>query len=607
MTILHNSDSHGNLAKGAFVGYTQLATLIQQERVHNPERTLLLNAGDQIQGDAMMNYFKTAPTGFGSDGTPLPAELTTHPMMAVMNALDYDAWTLGNHEFNFGKDVFGSVMAQSDATVLQANIADDGRYGLDAVPVEPYATFTLPAPSFHKTIDVAVLGIGNHRIPNYELPSNIPGLTFSDPIATAKQLAPALQAQNDIVIALTHIGFTDVPGSLEVDLNVDTVLAAQTNGIDMILGGHSHTDPSKKTLYSGNYQYLPTFVGSPDGTPVLINHSYRYNNYLTQNVIGLLPGPAGQWRVITRAGRYQAVTMTTPEDAAVKAVVDPYMTLFNTYNNTVIGQTTVPIDALNAYTQETNGANLQADAGVHVLTKNGITVDFHLSGAMSNRKVAAGATPDAPYSLKVSDMFTLMPYENSLLTMSMNGPQLKTVLERAYRNYYYYKYVPGYGGYSYYTTCMLDTNAGNVITYNDTYPNLPDGNNVVSLVVGGQPIDFTDATTYYSVSTVNYLAAGSCNFKDGTVSLWPLDQIEADTQYYVRDAVIDYIKDQTGPISPAIEGRLVFQGGGAAVAAAEPEATWGLEWIQPEQTTVVADVPDEDAQNVDMTWTPTQW
>ena len=56
-------------------------------------------------------------------------------------------------------------------------------------------------------------------------------------------------------------------------------------------------------------------------------------------------------------------------------------------------------------------------------------------------------------------MFTLMPYENSLVVLRMNGPQLKAVLERAYRNYYYYKYVPGYGGYSYYTTCMLDTNS----------------------------------------------------------------------------------------------------------------------------------------------------
>ena len=62
---------------------------------------------------------------------------------------------------------------------------------------------------------------------------------------------------------------------------------------------------------------------------------------------------------------------------------------------------------------------------------------------MTNRKVADAATPASPVTLKVSDMFTLMPYENSLVVLSMNGPQIKAVLERGYRNYYYYKYVPG--------------------------------------------------------------------------------------------------------------------------------------------------------------------
>ncbi len=185
----------------------------------------------------------------------------------------------------------------------------------------------------------------------------------------------------------------------------------------------------------------------------------------------------------------------------------------------------------------------------------GFTVDFHLSGAMSNRAVATSGP--YPLDLKISDMFSLMPYENSLVVISMNGPQLKAVLERAYRNYYYYKYVPRQGGYSYYTTCMLDTNAGNVITYNDLYPALPNGKNVVSLVIGGVPVNFADATTYYNVSTVNYLAAGSCNFNDGGVSLWPLNQIVADTQYYVRDAVINYVTHM-GTVSPAIEGRLAF-------------------------------------------------
>jgi 2',3'-cyclic-nucleotide 2'-phosphodiesterase (5'-nucleotidase family) len=154
-------------------------------------------------------------------------------------------------------------------------------------------------------------------------------------------------------------------------------------------------------------------------------------------------------------------------------------------------------------------------------------------------------------------MFSAMPYENSLVVLSMNGPQIKAVLERAYRNYYYYKYVPGFGGYSYYTTCMIDTNKVGQITYDDTSPALPTGNNVVSLTINGTPVNFADATTYYNVSTVNYLAAGSCNFNDAGVSLWPLDKIVHDTQYYVRDAVIDYITHE-GIVSPAIEGRLVF-------------------------------------------------
>jgi hypothetical protein len=174
---------------------------------------------------------------------------------------------------------------------------------------------------------------------------------------------------------------------------------------------------------------------------------------------------------------------------------------------------------------------------------------------MTNRAVATSGP--YPVTLKVSDMFSLMPYENSLVVLSMNGPQLKAVLERAYRNYYYYKYVPGYGGYSYYTTCMLDTNFGSQIQYRDEYPTSPSGNNVMAFKIGGVPVDFSDASTYYKVSTVNYLAAGSCNFNDAGVSLWPLNQIINDTQFYVRDAVIDYITAM-GTVSPAIEGRLLF-------------------------------------------------
>jgi 2',3'-cyclic-nucleotide 2'-phosphodiesterase / 3'-nucleotidase / 5'-nucleotidase len=549
VTILHHNDSHGRLLpSGSYPGYTNLVTLIDEARQHNPDRTLLVTAGDNIQGDSMMYYFKSAGLGYAADGTALPAALQINPLIKAFNAVGYDAMVVGNHEFNFGSEVFGTL-AQADFPMLQANIADTGEYGLAAVPVEPYTTVTVDG------IDIAILGIGNHRVPSYELPSNIPGLTFTNPITAGQSYAPTLAASHDAVIALTHIGFTMDPKSVEVDENVDTVFAAEVPGVDAVIGGHSHTNP---VTGFGDYKFLPTFVAGPDDTPVLVTQMQRYNAFLGTVALGMRPDGSGGYEVAATAGRYVPVTTSVPEDATVKALIQPYQDLINAYNNTVIGETTVPIDTLTAFTEETNGANLQADSSVWKLESEGIPVDVHLSGAMTNRRIADTATEATPYELKVADMFAAMPYENSLVVMEMNGPQLKTILERAYRNYYYYKYVPGYGGYSYYTTCMLDTNAGNTIVYRDAAPTPPDGDNVQALLIGVTPVDFTDATTYYRVSSVNYLAAGACNFSDAGHTLWPLDQIVADTQYYVRDAVIEYVSAQSGPISPMIEGRLQF-------------------------------------------------
>jgi 2',3'-cyclic-nucleotide 2'-phosphodiesterase (5'-nucleotidase family) len=581
ISILHHNDSHGNLMKGTYVGYTQLATLIKQERLHNPNRTLLFNLGDSIQGDAMMYYFKNAGMGTAADGTALPDALKIDPFIAVMNSMNYTGMVLGNHEFNFGAPVFDSTFRQANFPIMGANLADSGAYGInkindfgvstaeaDAAKVNVHDGLSVTLPSgkadLPTPIHLGFLGLTNHRVPNYELPSNIPGLTFSNPIDTAAALVPTIRASEDAVVALTHIGFTNNPKDVNVDNNVDTYLAAQVPGIDAIIGSHSHTDPSKQTDYSGAYKYLPTIVGSPDKAPVLVTQAYRYNNYLGEVILGMRAKADGGYEVASETGQYIAVTMATAEDAATKAIIDPYKTIIDKYTDTALGKTEVPIDTLKAYTDETNGANLQADASVWTLEQNGITPDFHLSGAMSNTKIANTATPAVPYSLKISDMFSAMPYENSLVVLKMNGPQIKAVLERSYRNYYYYKYfskeTPKYGGYSYYTTCLLDTNANNTITYNDKNPALPDGNNVVSFKVGDTLIDFTDATKYYNVSTVNYLAAGSCNFNDKDVSLWPLDppSIVADTQFYVRDAVINYVKAQTAAIHPEIEGRIQF-------------------------------------------------
>ena len=528
ISILHTNDIHGTFPTTSYYGtpegVTYLATHIAAERAKNPN-TLLIDAGDTFQGNAFAQYFRNA---------------TPNPIAGAMNMLDYDAFVIGNHEYNFGPTTFATMLGQLDCQILgSANLDDDGAYGFINDNVEDYITLDVDG------VEVAIFGLTNPEVPIYELPSNIPGLTFYPAITTAQALVPQIIADEDpdLLIALTHIGYDVYKGSYDKD----KAIAEQVPGIDVLIGGHSHTKLDPAVMITSDV--------NPNGT--LVAQTKAYAEYLGKINIGFVSDGNGGYDVVLREG-YLLPAGDTTTDAEMVAYLEPFVAELAAYTSTEVGQTTAPIEGGDeAYIQETTSANLQADSAVYALTANGIDVDFHLSGAMTDRSIAAGATAENPVTLTVDDMYTLMKYENSLVVMEMNGPQLKAVLERAYRNYYYYKYVDGYGGYSHYTTCMLDTNEGGVITYTDTYPAEPDGNNVVGLAFNGTVVDFADADTFYNVSSVNYLAAGSCNFNNDGVTLWPLDQMTADTQYYVRDSVIDYIMAM-GTISPAVEGRLVF-------------------------------------------------
>jgi 5'-nucleotidase len=522
VTMLHTNDTHGRWEADYYGGgMVYLASLINEELAHNPD-ALLFDAGDTFQGNSFAYFFKDRPD---------------NPIAGGMNMLGYDAMTIGNHEFNFGPTTFATMLGQVDFPLLgTANMDDDGSYGFINDNIDDYITFDIGGR------DVVVFGITNPRIYRYELPTNIPGMTFYPAVDTAAVLVPELLVNEspDLLVGLTHVGYQPYGG----EIDSDELIAQSVGGIDVLIGGHSHTTLNPAVMVSDP-------VSNPDGT--LVAHARRYAGYLGQVNVGFIGDD-----IVLREGFLIPTSEATP-DPALDAYLAPFIAEIDAYNATVIGSTEAPIDALEAYTLETSGANLQADAAVWELAdKAGAVVDVHLSGAMSNRLVADLATPSTPVDLTKGDMFTLMPYENSLVVLSMTGPEIKNVLERSYRNWWWFNQGYPWGGYSHYTTCMLATDAGNVITYVGDLVTEPDGNNVASLTLDGTAVDFTDAVTTYNVSTVNYVAAGSCNFNNDGETIWPLDQIIYDTQLYVRDSVINYVEAQTGPIAPAVEGRLVF-------------------------------------------------
>ncbi|MBC7263505.1 MAG: 5'-nucleotidase C-terminal domain-containing protein [Chloroflexi bacterium] len=525
VTILHTNDEHGraytDTYRGNPIGLPYIASLVKHERAKNPN-ALLMSASDTIQGNAFAFYFRNAPG-------PTPGGETTlaNPMMAAMNLMGYDVSTIGNHEYNFGRETFAKALGQANFPFVAANVSDDGRYGFIEDNVQDYVTFDVEG------LKVAVYGLTNPRVPSYELPSNIEGLTFVGGFETSQTLVPQILADEnpDLMVALTHLGYAPYEGSRPED--TDVFIAENMAGIDVIIGGHSHTKLDPAVLVTSDI--------NPEGT--LIAQAERHAYYLGKVTVGFKE-TGHSYEIVLREGRLLPAGLLPP-DPELEALMEPYVAELNAYTSTVIGESLVDLDARTAFYEETAAANLQADASKWVLEQAGIPVDFHLSGAMTNQYVPAG-------TLTVGNMFTLMPYENSLVVMRMNGPQLKRVLERSFYNYDLWRQ-----GRARYTTCFLDISSGGQINYDPETPE--SGDNVVWLRVNGVPVDFNDADTYYNVSTVNYLAAGACSYSDEGVSIWPLDQIIYDTQYYVRDAVIDYIKAHT-PISPQVEGRILFAG-----------------------------------------------
>ncbi|MCJ7545144.1 MAG: metallophosphatase [Phycisphaerae bacterium] len=248
VTILHTNDSHGQL-EGLSTGGRQiggagrLATAVKRVRqvrqARQAARVLLVDCGDVF-----------------SRGDELTRRTVGAANVAVMNRLRYDLWVLGNGEFYSGLDVLRRRMAEADFPVLAANVTVDGE-----ALAKPYI-IERAGPA-----RIAFLGLCTVREESQE---NL-GVDEADAIETARGLVPALRQQADVVVAVTHLG-----------LPQDVRLAGAVEGIDLILGGHSHT-----VLQHGFRANAPT------ERQVLVCQAGDKYRYLGQVDLELSPKAAG--------------------------------------------------------------------------------------------------------------------------------------------------------------------------------------------------------------------------------------------------------------------------------------------------------------------------
>lgn len=218
LVILHTNDTHSTIepfpskhSKFPNMGGVSKRHTILQKIRSEEEHVLLLDAGDIFQGTPYFNTFN--------------GKLE----MKLMSLLQYDAATMGNHDFDIGLEGFLNAQQFANFPFLCANY-DFSETILDGK--------TKAYHIFHKAgIKIGVFGIGV-ALKGLVSIDNYGNTRYFDPISTANKIASELKSKScDLVICLSHLGFEYENKSI----NSDRKLAAETENIDLILGGHTHT------------------------------------------------------------------------------------------------------------------------------------------------------------------------------------------------------------------------------------------------------------------------------------------------------------------------------------------------------------------------------
>lgn len=283
LTFVHVNDVHGQMSSFELNGkegggYPRLATLVGQIRARsNAARCFLLHAGDE---------FSVKFDGPQTDGTVLSLLSGGAADIAVMNTLRFDAWTPGNGEFYGGLANLQECIQEAQCKVLTANIL------LRATGRPLGRAYVLESAG---PVKVAFFGLGWVRPESLSL---VP-VTLLDPIATARKLVPELRRQADVVVALTHIG-----------LDQDGRLAEAVEGVDLILGGHSHN-----TLPTGRW------ATSRSGHKTLICQAGLYMRRV--GVVEMkLALQEGHWRITGQTARLVPLDEKVVPDESITSLMD---------------------------------------------------------------------------------------------------------------------------------------------------------------------------------------------------------------------------------------------------------------------------------------------
>lgn len=470
LTILHTNDLHGQILPHVnsrlfppprrVGGAAHKAALIASFRKFTYP-VLLLDAGDIAQGTPISNYF------YGE------------PVIKVMNQLKYDALTLGNHDFDWGTEVLTQIIRQAKFPVLAANIRHKTTHQLFPGTL-PYIIKQIG------NIKIGIVGVITPDTPFITKQENIINYNFLSPSYILPSIINKLHSNNvDLIVLLSHLG-----------VDKDRELALAVKGIDVIVGGHSHTPLTKAIIERNTIIVQAGSYGDYLGKLTLYLDKHKKILQWTSHLISI------------EEGRLR-------EDPNIAAILSPYKAVVAPIMAEVIGEASKNI--LKGDKGESALGNFICDA---LRNSTQSEIAFYNSGGIRSDFLKG--------SITMESVFTALPFDNKVVTMKISGAEILNILEHS---------VYGQQG-------VMQISGITSMKYDSSRPQ---GERVIEVRMGNKLLNYQKQ---YKIVTNDFLANGGDryrSFKNGK-------QIQYNET--VRELIAQYIKKHS-PISAQIEGRIV--------------------------------------------------
>lgn len=489
LLIIHTNDTHSQIdaAKtktGTEGGVVERASLLELMRKSDPE-LLYLDAGDMVQGSPYFNIWNGKVE------------------VEAMNHQGLIASTFGNHEFDNGLTYLDTMLTQANFPILSCN------YDCTGTILEPHVKKHLILEC--KGVKIGITGVTANP-DKLVFDKNWKGITYLDPSEAANEEAAILRKEGcDIVILLSHVGYA------KADTIGDRRIARLSHDIDLIIGGHTHTN-----LENG------VEVLNADGKPVILTQTGGKSNPIGKIQIHTIV--SGKHKNGRKAYSIESIECTKlhpadydlaglGQDAA--KLIAPYRNNLQAKMDIVVGRTETD---LFRFRPQSPLGNFISDAMREIASEiYGHKMDvavMNIGGIRNDIKKG---------DITLGDLYRILPFENTVSVIELKGRDLEAIVHAVE-----FKKLEAFSGLQ----VTLEQQDGK---YKAT-----------RILVGGEPIN---PERIYYVTTINYLAEGNDSMDAMKNALK-----NTDTGILIRDAIHDYIKSLTAKgetINASLDDRVI--------------------------------------------------